>query len=386
MQMVTEAPFMDELSMDVTAINATQTTNASSSNDSRVTYYIDAGNYETPILVHIFISVYVIFGIIIAVFNTFTIVAIVKCPELKTVTNMFVLSLSCADLILSPTLIFIHFLQDVALTLGLSWARVLAFCLLSLMFTSSGTSLLSILAIAVDRYIAVIHPYSYKQIMTHRRAIVVIVIIWLYVTSFMTSLIAYFLWKTHSSNFLHVSMISYIIPFPVYAGAVVSQILICIIASVALYVKIFVAIRRRHQASLSLRGRNPQTETRESRRITNTMAMVLGALIISWIPYALYSIVVTDNFIRRHNWIIYVSMFSILLLYANSFMNPIIYAARSNAFRRAYWKMMCCSCVNNPGSPEYFHVDTPTTVSVKSTKESITEAPTQNGRSDTTEI
>lgn len=370
--------------------NATEADDNNATNANFVgnlTYSRNAQNSGMPLLMHIIVAVYIVFGVLIAFFNTVTIAAIIKCPELKTVTNMFVLSLACADLLLSPTLLFVHFLPHTLELFGAPLTRILATSLLSLMFTSSGTSLLSILAIAVDRYFAVIYPYNYKQIMTPRRATFVIAIIWLYVTVFMTSLTAYYIWRTHPLIFVQLSMISVIIPFPVYLGAIVSQILISIVAGVALYAKIYIAIRKRHQASLCLRGRNPQTETVESRRITHTMALVLGALIISWAPYAIISVAATHEFIMRHNWMTYMWTFFTLLLYSNSFMNPVIYAARSMAFRRAYWRMLCCTCAPISGSPIYRTVDTPTSVSIKSTKESIaTEITIPNGKSSTTEM
>ena len=302
-------------------------------------------NFSTmPILMHGVVGTYITFSILIAILNTCTISAILTCSELKTVTNLFVLSLSSADLILAPTLIFVNLLPEVPECFGVIGARVIATILLSVMFTSSGTSLFSILAIAVDRYFAVIYPYRYKQLMTPRRASIVIVFIWLYCLTFTSSLISYYISQTEERIFIKLSLLSVILPFPVYIGAIVSQIAICLITSVALYVRIFVAIRKRHQASLSLRGRNPQTETIESRRITQTMALVLGALIISWTPYTVLSVTVTQDFIQQHNWFTYVAMATILLLYANSFMNPIIYAARSTAFRHAYWNMLCYIC------------------------------------------
>ena len=303
-----------------------------------------ADELETPLLIHCIVATYITFSVLIALLNTLNITAILTCPELKTVTNMFVLSLSCADLLLSPTLIFVNFLPHTPKCLGVIGARVSATILLSVMYTSSGASLFSILAIAIDRYCAVIHPYNYRQLMTPKRATLAILAIWLYCTLFTSTLIAYYIAQTPPSIFVTLSLLSVILPFPVYLGAIVSQITVVLTISVALYIKIFIAIRRRHEASLTLRGRNPQTETVESRRITHTMALVLGALIISWTPYTILSVTVTQAAISRHNWLVYIAMAAILLLYSNSFMNPIIYASRCLAFRRAYWTMVCYAC------------------------------------------
>ena len=314
-------------------------------------YIIYHGSGQIPLLTQVFIGFYIFFGILIGLLNTLTIVAIAKSPELRTVTNMFVLSLSCADLLLSPTLIFINFLANIGEILGELGTRVIFTIFLSLMFMSSGTSLLSILAIAADRYFAVLHPYNYRQIVTKIRVKIAIIGIWVYCTIFMFSLVAYYIAQTPAQTFQRLSLLSVILPRPVYLGAVVSQIVICIIASVAIYVRIFFALRARHQKAASLRGKNPNVESAESRRTTTTMALVLGALIISWMPYAILSILGTENIFIKYNWFIMIDTTAILLLYANSFMNPIIYAARSHAFRQAYLRMMCCTCGVATGSP-----------------------------------
>ena len=338
-------------------------------------YYgnVSLADDQKPLLMQALIGIYIVFGFVIGLANILTIIAIVRCPELKTITNMFVLSLSCADLLLSPTLIMIHFLEETSHVVGIKGARVIGSLLLSLMCTSSATSILSILAIAVDRYFAVLHPYNYRHIMTRPRATLVIAAVWLYCSIFMFSLVAYYVGHTSSRVLLKLPLLSVIVPTPVYMGAIVSQIVICIIASVALYVRIFLAIRRRHKMSAALRGRNPNLETVESRRITQTMALVLGALIASWMPYAVVSIVTTERLLHKYHWFTYVDTVAILLLYANSFMNPVIYAARSASFRRAYWRMVCCSCGVMYGSPMAFRgLDTPTSGSTKSAKETLT--------------
>ena len=314
-------------------------------------YNNDDSDLRIPVVTLVIIAVYIFFGILIGFLNSLTIVAIARRPELKNVTNMFVLSLCCADLLLSPTLIFINFLPTIGRLVGTMWARVIYSLFLSMMFTSSGTSLLSILAIAVDRYFAVLHPYSYRQIVTPTRATFVIVAIWVYCTVLMFSLVAYYISLARPEVFLTLTLLSVILPLPVYLGAVVSQIVICLVASVALYIRIFFALRTLHQKSASLRSRTSgQHDSTESRRTTTTMALVLGGLILSWLPYALVSILTTVDVLEQYNWYIYVSVAAILLLYSNSFMNPIIYAARSAAYRQAYWKVLCC-CAGSTGSP-----------------------------------
>ena len=48
------------------------------------------------------------------------------------------------------------------------------------LYMSSGLSLLSLLIIAVDRFIAVVYAVRYRQIVTQRRAWIAVAIIWLY--------------------------------------------------------------------------------------------------------------------------------------------------------------------------------------------------------------
>lgn len=132
---------------------------------------------------------YTIYAVIIAVGNMLTIIAVGKFKYLQTSTYVFVLSLSVADLLLSPPLGGLRFVKYIQDDLAV---KILNAILLSMMCLSLNLSLMSLLAIAVDRYKAVITPYTYKSTMTVRRAQRVVSIMWAYGIITMVPTVTYY--------------------------------------------------------------------------------------------------------------------------------------------------------------------------------------------------
>lgn len=108
---------------------------------------------------------------VVLIGNLLVIISLIKFKfRFRNVTNLFIGSLSVADCLLGVlTLpIYASFYLDGE---RLASLKFLCLCKFSSCVCSMSASLTSLVAIAVDRYIAIIHPLKYPMIMTRRRAL-----------------------------------------------------------------------------------------------------------------------------------------------------------------------------------------------------------------------
>lgn len=117
---------------------------------------------------------------IVLVGNLLVIISLVKFKfRFRNVTNLFIGSLSSADCLVAVLTLpmYVAFYFD-----GERLARNKFLCLskYSSVVCSMSASLTSLVAIAVDRYIAIIHPLKYTVLMTRKRAFWIIFFLWLY--------------------------------------------------------------------------------------------------------------------------------------------------------------------------------------------------------------
>jgi len=110
--------------------------------------------------------------------NSLVLIAFVRYRRLRSVTNYYVISLAVADLLVAV----VGIPSAVAMSVGLP--RQFRLCLLMnsiLMLLCTG-SILSLVAVTVDRLCAIVRPLTYAVEMTCRRALIVIACCWLTAT------------------------------------------------------------------------------------------------------------------------------------------------------------------------------------------------------------
>lgn len=114
--------------------------------------------------------------------NTLTSIAIRKTNNLNKVpTNVFIISFWC------------HYRSSIPVFVGVQFSVETRMCLLHAPYMSLFImSLMTLFAIAVDRYLAVVHSLSYKKKMTLRRATIITVVIWIVLRGLLTPLACYY--------------------------------------------------------------------------------------------------------------------------------------------------------------------------------------------------
>ncbi len=124
--------------------------------------------------------------------NFLVVVAVIRTRTLNSVTDYFICSLACADLFVSvfimPFAIATEILKGV-------WLFGVIFCSIwsSFDILCCTASIMNLCAISIDRYIAIIKPLTYREIVTPLRCWIAIAVVWILASSLAFSQL---LWKS----------------------------------------------------------------------------------------------------------------------------------------------------------------------------------------------
>lgn len=117
------------------------------------------------------------FILVAIVGNLLVILSVVCNKHLQTVTNFFIVNLAMADLLLS--IIVLPFSASLEVLGCWVFGRVFCNIWAAVDVLCCTASILSLCIISVDRYIGVKHCLKYPCIMTERKAVVILVLVWL---------------------------------------------------------------------------------------------------------------------------------------------------------------------------------------------------------------
>ncbi|XP_068430571.1 adenosine A2a receptor b [Clinocottus analis] len=277
--------------------------------------------------------------------------------NLQSITNFFVVSLAVADIAVG--LLAIPF----AITISTGFCAKFFGCLFIACFVLilTQSSIFSLLAIAVDRYIAIKNPLRYNSLVTGPRAKAIITLCW--VLSAGIGLTPMLGWNRGWNNttaasskicpegltrclFEEVVTLDYMVYFNFFGC-----VLVPLLAMLVIYANIFVAARRQlrlmslkvahtpasgHIASPSSSSRSTlQKEVHAAK----SLAIIVGLFAVCWLPVHLINCFhhLCQDCDRAHIWVMHIA---IILSHANSVVNPFIYAYRVREFRQTFRRIL----------------------------------------------
>ncbi|XP_067911549.1 adenosine A2a receptor a [Heterodontus francisci] len=296
--------------------------------------------------------IYIVFELVIAVLavlgNVLVCWAVYLNSNLQNVTNYFVVSLAIADIAVGVLAI------PFAITISTGFCSLFYGCLFIACFVLvlTQSSIFSLLAIAIDRYICIKIPLRYNSLVTGQRARGIICICW--VLSFMIGLTPMLGWNNSNYNitmkmnktktcsegmvsclFEEVVTMDYMVYYNFFAC-----VLIPLLIMFGIYLRIFMAAR--HQLKQMefkvIHTEKSRSTLQKEVHAAKSLAIIMGLFTACWLPLHVINCVnlFCEN-CRPPAWIMY---FAIILSHANSVVNPLIYAYRIREFRQTFRKIL----------------------------------------------
>ena len=284
-----------------------------------LSYYLKSSNVEdlhSPFIANCVINSFL--SLTAIMLNIVTIHAIRKASSLPKTLRTLLLSLAVSDLGVGI------FVQPFYTSLLVKWLKQniphcitnKVFIFIGILFT--GASFFGVVAVSVDRFLAIHLHLRYQELVTHKRVLAVTISTW--VLSAVTSLIS--LWVLPATRGLFLSIIT----------------IVGLLLTAMVYVRIYFAVRR-HKNQMQAHHVRRITQRDDMANIANIVKTAVGAFYIylvflfCYLPYfvslaALKIVGLSDALNKLH-------LFSFTLVYLNSSLNPVIYCWKMRRIRHA---------------------------------------------------
>ena len=254
--------------------------------------------------------------------NLLVIVSISHFRQLHTPTNLVLLSLACADLLIGLLLVPL----DAQYFISSCWLLGPWFCTVFhiLVYTLTSSSVASVMLVSLDRYVAICQPLHYTSEVTMGRVQLAVGLCWscsvLYNSSLVSVRVGLQVATCQGNCMLVMDYSSVLVDLLVTVVVPVSVM-------VVLYLQVFTAALYQTRKMRSSQAGTGTVIRRSELKAALTLGVVVVVFLVCFCPA--FTLMVQD--ISDHNaaW-----FWSGWLLYSNSCMNPLLYALFYPWFRR----------------------------------------------------
>ncbi|KAK2161483.1 hypothetical protein NP493_1579g00045 [Ridgeia piscesae] len=344
------------VTMNATAREETSATNASAiashvdTNEAIVSEFMRSlYTYDEPLSI-LLIGLYSVAFVVGLLGNLFVIAVVIHLPHMRTKTNMFLMNLAVGDLLV----IVVGMPFTLAPYIYRNWVYGVVVCKLTPFVEgiSVSVSVLTLLAISIDRLYAILRPMQARLLLSGRRVIVVLPAVWLVAIVIASPVIVvndtavqpvthtvyvttceekwrHIDWKNTYNVTVFVTL--YVVPLLTMTAAYV------MIARVLWRGDLLVhdVGHRREQCTSHL--------TRSRRRSVRLLVSVVATFAVSWMPYHVVNIYLDLNRSSARSVAIATHVYPLVqwLGLANSASNPLCYCLFSRSFCKALTQMCC---------------------------------------------
>jgi hypothetical protein len=294
------------------------------------------------VIVPIIFAIVVILG---CVGNMLVVIVVVKNRSYyRNTTNIFIFNLALADLLF---LVFCVPFHAVIYTMP-SWPFGQFMCKFVhfVQYLGMVASVLTLVCMSTDRYFAVAYPLKTKHLRTPPVALGTAVIIWILAISCSIVWPIYYTIRVYTNlgpnpfilcaddwgdrrhraiYFLFLFIFGFLIP-----------LLIIVVMSILMVIQLWATPNPEPNCNRS--------SIRQKRKVTRMVIVLVAIFLLCWFPFHLTYMWISfsiETWKRTYEFY-YLRVFAHVLSYANSCMNPMIYAFMSQNFRRGFQKALHC--------------------------------------------
>ncbi|XP_022347061.1 melatonin-related receptor isoform X2 [Enhydra lutris kenyoni] len=285
-------------------------------------------DYPPALIIFMFCAM-VITIVVDLIGNSMVILAVTKNKKLRNSGNIFVVSLSVADLLVAiyPYPLMLH-----AMAIG-GWDLSQLQCQMVGFITGLSVvgSIFNIVAIAINRYCYICHSLQYERIFSVRNTCIFLVITW--IMTVLAVLPNMYIGTIEYDPRTYTCIFNYL-NNPVFAVTIVCIHFVLPLLIVGFcYVRIWTKVL----AARNPAGQNPDNQLAEVRNFL-TMFVIFLLFAVCWCPINVLTVLVAvspkEMAGKIPNWLYLAAYF---IAYFNSCLNAVIYGLLNENFRREYW-------------------------------------------------
>ncbi|KAI5278913.1 neuropeptide FF receptor 2 [Manis pentadactyla] len=335
----------------------------SDSNITYVNYYL-----HKPQVAAVYIISYFLIFFLCMVGNTVVCFTVMRNKHMHTVTNLFILNLAISDLLVGIFCMPITLLDNIIA----GWPFGSTMCKISglVQGISVAASVFTLVAIAVDRFRCVVHPFKPK--LSIKKASVIIVIIWVLATTIMSP--SAIMLHVQEEKYYRVRLNSQNKTSPIYwcredwpnqeMRKIYTTVLFANIylaplsLIVIMYGRIGISL---FKVTVPRTGTQNQEQwhvvSRKKQRVIKMLLIVVLLFILSWLP--LWTLMMLSDYahlspseLQAIN--IYIYPLAHWLAFCNSSINPIVYGFFNEKFRHGFqdaFQLQLCHKRAKPKEP-----------------------------------
>ena len=256
------------------------------------------------------------------IFNGVTIQALRKTSSLPKPLKTLLLSLAVSDLCVGLLVEPLYFGLLVSLAQQNNVAGATCTALVYISYLFSLASFLGVMALSVDRFLAIHLHLRYQELVTHKRVVAVVISIWVFSLPLPPVLSLFGRESFRRVAFVFLAIIA----------------IVCFSSSAMLYYKIYSAVRR-HSNQIQALQIQQVAQNSEMTNFARRRKSALGTFyvyllfLLCYLPQACTLVVVTISGVSTSVKALYICSMTVMLL--NSSLNPVIYCWKMRNIRRA---------------------------------------------------
>ncbi|KAM4632583.1 somatostatin receptor type 5-like [Discoglossus pictus] len=265
--------------------------------------------------------------------NTLVIYVVLRYAKMKTVTNIYILNLAVADVLFMLGLPFIATQNAISY-----WPFGTFLC--RLVMTVDGinqfTSIFCLTVMSIDRYLAVVHPIKSTKWRRPRVAKLISATVW--TVSFLVVLPVIIFSDVQKD--LNTCNINWPEPVTIWSAAFIIYTSVLgffgpLLVIVLCYLLIVIKVKSSGLRVGSTRRRKSE------RKVTRMVVIIVAVFVFCWLPFYITNIVNLAFIVPDEPAFAGIYFFVVILSYANSCANPILYGFLSDNFKQSFQKVLC---------------------------------------------